>query len=127
MKYKIIDDLTSDVMFEAYGKGLKELFENAAEAMFSIICKVDKVEKKKPIKVKVDADGVEDLMIKWLQELIAVVDTEEMFLSKFNIKNIDEASKCNLLWDEGNGITYCKKCHIDLDPMICNKKCNIKI
>jgi len=90
MKYKIIDDLTSDVMFEAYGKGLKELFENAAEAMFSIICKVDKVEKKKPIKVKVDADGVEDLMIKWLQELIAVVDTEEMFLSKFNIKNIDE-------------------------------------
>ena len=36
-KYKFIEGLTSDVMFEAYGKDLKELFSNAAEAMFSVI------------------------------------------------------------------------------------------
>ena len=36
MKYKFIDSLTSDVMFEAYGKTFKELFENAALALFSI-------------------------------------------------------------------------------------------
>jgi len=42
-KYKIIDDLKSDVMFEAFGKNLKELFENAAEALFSIICDVSSI------------------------------------------------------------------------------------
>ena len=46
-KYKFIDDLTSDVLFEAYGKDLKELYANAAEAMFSIICQTEKVEAKK--------------------------------------------------------------------------------
>jgi SHS2 domain-containing protein len=29
MKYKQIEDLTSDVLFEAYGKDLKEVFENS--------------------------------------------------------------------------------------------------
>ena len=37
MKYKFVEDLTSDVMYEAYGKDLKELFENAAKGMFHII------------------------------------------------------------------------------------------
>ena len=45
-KYKFLDDITSDVMFEAYGKDLKELFENAAEALFSVICKIKKVKPK---------------------------------------------------------------------------------
>ena len=43
MKYKFVEDLTSDVMYEAYGKDLKELFENAALALLSVICKIDKV------------------------------------------------------------------------------------
>ena len=49
MKYKIIDKVTSDVMLEIYGKSPKELFENAAEALFSIICEVKRV---KPLKAK---------------------------------------------------------------------------
>ena len=32
MKYKFIEDLTSDVIFEAYGKNLKGSFSNAAIA-----------------------------------------------------------------------------------------------
>ena len=36
----------------------------------------------------------------------------------FKINNMDEAIKCQALWDEGNGITYCKDCHIVLDKNI---------
>lgn len=89
-KYKFIDDLTSDVMFEAYGKDLKELFENAAEAMFSIICDLKKVEPKETEKIEVKAEKLDDLMINWLQALIAFVDTEERFYSKFNVLEINE-------------------------------------
>ena len=89
-KYKFLDNITSDVAYEAYGKDLKEVFENAAKAVFSIICKIDRVKAEKKEKVEVKADNVSDLMFDWLQNLIAMVDTEEMFFSKFDIKEIDE-------------------------------------
>jgi SHS2 domain-containing protein len=77
-------------MFEAYGKGLKELFENSAEAMFETICQLDKVKPTKKIEVKIQSDSVEDLLYYWLQHLIALVDIEEMFFSKFEIKEIKD-------------------------------------
>jgi hypothetical protein len=30
---------------------------------------------------------------------------------KFNIKTIDDAKNCDLIYDISNGITFCKKCH----------------
>lgn len=89
-KYKFLDNITSDVAYEAYGKDLKEVFENAALALFSIICKIDKVKADKKEKFEVKAEKAEDLMFNWLQSLIAIVDTEEMFFSKFDVKVIDE-------------------------------------
>lgn len=90
MKYKYVKDLTSDVMFEAYGKNLKELFANSALAMFEMICKIKKVKAEEKIRVEVEGDDLKELMHNWLQELIALVDTKEMFFSKFVIKKIDE-------------------------------------
>ena len=84
----------SDVYYEAYGKTTKEVFENAAVAMFEIICKIEQVEPKKTITVEVKGDDEKSLLYNWLQELIAQVDIEEMFFSKFNILKIDD---CHLL------------------------------
>ncbi|MBU1204824.1 MAG: archease [Nanoarchaeota archaeon] len=89
-KYKFIDDLTSDVMFEAYGKNLKELFKNSALALFSLICEINNVGEEKTIDIEVSGDSLEELMVNWLQELIALVDTEEMFFSRFEIIEINE-------------------------------------
>ena len=90
MKYKFIDDLTSDVMFEAYGKTLEEVFTNAAEALFSVICQTDKIECKAEKEIEVKASGLEELMINWLQELITLVDIDEVFFKEFKITEIDE-------------------------------------
>jgi len=90
MKYKFLDDITSDVMFEAYGKNLKELFENAAEALFSVICKIKQIKPKQEEEFQIKANNLEDLMLNWLQALIAIVDTEQKFFSKFEIEEIDE-------------------------------------
>ena len=78
-KYKFIDDLTSDVMFEAYGNDLKELFKNSALALFSLICEINNVGREKTIDIEVNGDSLEELMVKLLQELIALVDTDELF------------------------------------------------
>ncbi|MEK6864339.1 MAG: archease [Nanoarchaeota archaeon] len=89
-KYKIVDDLTSDVMFEAYGKDLKELFSNSATAMFSVICDVDKIKPQKAVVVNINGDNASDLLYKWLSMLVALVDTKAMFFSKFEILEIDD-------------------------------------
>ena len=85
MKYKFLDKIMSDVMFEAYGKDLKELFQNAAEALFSVICKIKKVKPKAAERFEIKADNLEDLMMNWLQALIAIVDTEQKFFSTFEV------------------------------------------
>ncbi len=89
-KYKFVEDLTSDVMFEAYGMDLKELFENSALALFSIICEIKKVGEEKTIDIGVNGDSLEELMVNWLQDLIALVDTDELFFSRFEIIEISE-------------------------------------
>ena len=97
MKYKFIDEIKSDVMFEAYGKNLKEVFANAAEAMFSVICQLDDVKAREAEEFEVKGEDVERMMINWLQSLIAIVDVEEKLFSKFEIVKIDETclrAKC---------------------------------
>ena len=99
-KFRFIEDLTSDVMFEAYGKNLKEVFENAAEAMFSIICKIKKVGAKQVLEIEVKASSLEELMINWLQELISAVDLKEMFFSRFRVMEIDDKHLKAKCWGE---------------------------
>ncbi len=89
-QYKFIDKITSDVMFEAYGKTLAELFENSALAMFSVICDISQISTDRFIEVEVKGDSLEDLMVSWLQELIAFVDIHEMFFSRFEVEHADE-------------------------------------
>ena len=102
MKYKFIEDLTSDVMFEAYGKTLEELFANAAEAMFSVICKLEKVKPKKKKDVRLDDESVEKLLISWLQHLISMVDVDEMFFSQFEVDSVrpsPDSTRDKQLWN----------------------------
>ena len=89
-KYEFIDDLTSDVLYEAYGKDLKELFENAALALLSVVCQIDKVKPGKKEEFQMKGEDLENTMFNWLQGIIAIVDTEAMFFSKVEVTEVDE-------------------------------------
>lgn len=93
-----MDDLTSDVMFEAVGGDLAELFAECAKAMFSVICKDAKP--KVSVDIDIKADGLQELLFRWLQELIALVDIEEMFFSRFDILEIDMTHLKAKVWGE---------------------------
>ena len=99
MKYKILDNITSDIMFEAYGKTLEKVFENSALALSSIICKINKIKPLKEIEVEVTAKNNKELMFSFLQEIIARVDIEEMFFSKFKV-NITKNKLKAILYGE---------------------------
>lgn len=91
-EFKVIEDLTSDVMFEAYGKDLREVFINSAKALFSVICNSDLISTRESVEVVVEGEDEKDLLHNWLQHLIAVVDTDEVFLKSFDITEISKNS-----------------------------------
>jgi len=99
-KYKFINDLTSDVLYEAYGKDLKEVFENAALALFSVICQLGKVKPKEAEEFRIEGENEEELMFNWLQGLIAIVDTEHKFFSKVEVEKIDKSYVIAKLYGE---------------------------
>jgi len=79
---------TADVKFQADGKTLNEAFENAALAMFNAMHK-EKVKAVKEKKIKVEGKDLENLLYNFLEELLFLLDTENLFLSKVKVK-IDE-------------------------------------
>ena len=85
MRYKLLEH-TADAMVEAYGKTLEEFFANAAYAMFDQMTDVSKVEPRGEIKVMLQADSAEQLLVDFLQELLYVNDVEDLVFSTFDVK-----------------------------------------
>ncbi len=87
-KYKFFDH-TADVLFEAYGKNLNELFEHAALALEETQVDVNGVNQNESRTIHLKNDSVEMLLFYFLQELIFFKDFEKILFSKFKL-NITE-------------------------------------
>jgi len=88
--YEVIDH-TADIGIRVEGESLEGLFTGAAEAMFDVM--VDS----KPnlvssisVPVDVEAAKIDELFVKWLQELLYVFDTRHLVLSHFYIDQISD-------------------------------------
>ena len=87
MKFKFLKH-TADIKFQSYGNSLNKAFENAALAMFQAMSK-DKIKKLKEKKIKVKGRDLESLLYNFLEELLFLLDTKNLFLSLVKVK-IDE-------------------------------------
>ena len=95
--YNFLDDLTSDVMFEAYGQTLTEVFELSAEAMFSVICDLSKIEKIKSFSIKVSANEDQQLLYEFLSTLLTESEIRGLFLKEFHVKYKRKKNKSILI------------------------------
>lgn len=84
MKYKFFDH-TADSKFRAYGKTLEEQFANAAEAMTSIMFKVNELKDDKKHAIYVKAKDEKQLLYLFLEEILFLMDTK-----KFICKSVDK-------------------------------------
>jgi len=80
--YEFLDDgVTSDVTFHAWGRSLEELFSAAADATLNVM--VRSVESVRPLETRsasVEADALDLLLMRFLDELIYRKDVEELLL-----------------------------------------------
>ncbi len=79
-------ETTADIGIIAYGRDLNELFENCALAVFDIMCNVEKVSPKEVREIKVEEENIEDLLVTWLTELLAIKDIENLLFGKFKVE-----------------------------------------
>jgi len=87
MKYKFLEDIAiAEAAFEAYGKTEEELFENCGEALFEIMADTKKIEPKKAVEIKLSGTTLEELLFRWLSELVFLKDAKEMVFGKFEVK-----------------------------------------
>ena len=116
MPYKFIEGLTTaDVAFEAKGKTLNGLFESAAMALFDIMANPKKVEKKIIKKFSLEENKLEDLMFKFLDEIIFFKDSDALV---FNSSKVEVKQNKNLKLTatlHGDRIDY-KKQELKVDP-----------
>ncbi|TMA57985.1 MAG: archease [Deltaproteobacteria bacterium] len=82
MPYEFLDDgVTSDVTFHAWGGSLEELFAAAADATLNVMVRsVESVRSLESRSVSVEADELDLLLKRFLDELIYRKDVEELLL-----------------------------------------------
>jgi len=80
---------TADIAVRVYGKDLKELFTNAAFAMFDIIADLDGLKESVSVSMELEAASREELLVAWLDELLYNFYTKGIIFFKFDITFLD--------------------------------------
>ncbi len=88
MRYEEIDH-TADVGIRAFGTNLTELFVNAAEGMFSLIANLDAVRPVGEVEIRLRADDIPTLLLRWLSELLYLHETQHFLFSSFDVSVSD--------------------------------------
>ena len=85
--FEIIDHV-ADVGIIAYGTDARELFSNAAVAMFSLITELESVEEKLHLDLEVSSEDRDSLLVEWLNELIYLFDVKHILFNRFDIESL---------------------------------------
>ena len=89
MKQNEIIEHTADIGIKAYGRDMKELFQNAARGMFNIAADLEGLKPSTSIEVKSKAANYEELLISWLDDLLYNFYTKNIIFSEFTINKIE--------------------------------------
>ena len=84
-KFELLNH-TADIGIKAYGSTIENLFCNTAMAMFSLMADLDKVKPSKKFDIQIKGENEENLLIKWLNELLYLYETELCLFNKFGLK-----------------------------------------
>jgi SHS2 domain-containing protein len=88
-KFRFIDH-TGDLGIEVFGDSLASLFQHAGEAFTAIVTDGGMIGLRESRRISLEADGVEDLLVRWLNEFIFLFDTQGLLLRAFDIISIDD-------------------------------------
>ncbi len=115
MRYKFLEDIAiADIAYDAHGKGLNELFENAALAIFELSAELDTVDAKQKVEFELENKKLDNLLYDFLSEILFLKDSKYMVFR--NVKVTIREGKPNKLKAVLHGDTINpKKQHLEND------------
>jgi len=87
LRYRLIDH-TADVGVHIFGQNQERLFENAAEAMFSLMIEGSVQDKTETVQITLSGDTPEDLLMTWLRTLLSLFNVKNLIVLKTRIHSI---------------------------------------
>ncbi len=87
---------TADITVECWGETLDEAFEVAALAAMEVMVNTSTVRPEKPIEIEVTGIDLKELLVEWIGQILAMIDIENMFFSKFEVQEIIEDTEFTL-------------------------------
>lgn len=86
MKYKFLEDVAiADIAYEAYGKDINELFENAAFAILELSANLKTIEARQKIEFELESQTIENLLYDFLSEILFLKDSKYMVFKKVKV------------------------------------------
>ena len=89
MKYEVINH-TADFGIQVFGADAKDLFANAAFALFDLITYVDALKGLNEHEVHITGDDWPDTMVNWLRELLYLWTCKELLVKTTDIFYLTE-------------------------------------
>jgi SHS2 domain-containing protein len=81
---------TADVGLEAWGATLAEAYEEVAVGLFELMLDLATVWPRIERRIAVTADDPRDLVVRWLTELLYLVDSEGLVFRRFVVQRVGE-------------------------------------
>ncbi len=91
-----------------YGESLQKLFAHAAEGLISVFADPEQIKKTEKRVIKLPGTDLENLMVKWLNEILYLFEVKEFLGKEFRILALDE----NYLHAEIRGEAYKSEKHL---------------
>jgi SHS2 domain-containing protein len=107
-KFKFLEH-TADVKFKAYGETLAAAFENSALALKEIITNKVRIIPKIEKTIKIKAENIEQLLYKFLEEFLFLIDSEDFVLSAVKKIEVDKNKfelKAKLFGDNASNYNF---------------------
>jgi SHS2 domain-containing protein len=117
VRYRLLDH-PADVGIEAYGRSLSEAFEQAAFGLISTILNIESVECRDGRVISLQAADCEQLLVKWLTEILYLYDGAKFVAARFQIDELTSTALSaqvfgepfsqdrHLTWLDVKAITY---------------------
>ena len=90
-KYETFDH-TADLGIRIFGRTYEEVMANAAYALFDLLIDLDRVQETLSYAIHVEAPEREDLLVRWLSELLFLCESQGYLFRRFQFSHLDQTS-----------------------------------
>lgn len=89
--YELVDH-TADIGVRAWGATPEQVFEEAARALFSLVCDPREVDERESVEITLEAERMDLLLAAWLNELLYIFEARKLVLTQFEVQGLSEHS-----------------------------------